>query len=161
MFERFTAEARKALFAARRVAEARGLAEIAPEHLLAGVLAVDSECIGSERTAAVLAHLEPSRSPARRSEPVPEFIPFSTSTKQCLATASDRAAQLGHRGVRSEHLVAALLVNSSTDAAKALMSAGVTARTLEASALARPATDTEPISQGPTLHTFVVPFREH
>ena len=160
MFERFTAEARKALFAARRSAEASGRAEIDPEHLLAGVLAVASECIGSERTAAVLARLEASTVPADRPAPAPELIPFSTSTKRCLASTSDRAEQLGHR-VRSEHLLAALLVDASTDAAKALMSAGVSAQALEVSALSRPATDTDQTSLGPTLHTFVVPFREH
>lgn len=99
--------------------------------------------------------------PAHSPEPAPEFIPFSTSTKQCLAAASARAEQLGHRGVRSEHLLAALLADSSTNAANALMSAGVTVEALEVSPLSRPATDTDQTPLGPTLQTFVAPFQEH
>jgi hypothetical protein len=57
MFERFTPEARSALFAARWVAEATGGTEIRPEHLVTGVLTVAPGFLSSEQTAAVITQL--------------------------------------------------------------------------------------------------------
>lgn len=161
MFERFTPEARSALFVARRAAEAEGRAEIWPEHLLTGVLTVAAVSIGPEKAAAVLAQLETSRAPTRGSAPAPEFIPFSTATRQCLVAATERATQRGHRWVRSEHILAALLLDDANEAAKVLVTAGITAHALEVSALSRPPADTDEFSERPSLHAFVVPSREH
>lgn len=162
MFERFTPEVRSAIFIARQVAQATGGSEIAPEHLVIALLTVAPTCLSSDEAASVLAQLgriddleSPSAAHAQ------EFMPFSTNTKNSFAAAAERAAHLGHRWVRSEHVLASVLREMSTVAAQSLHSAGVSADTLEALALARPPADTEPISTGPTMRAIVSPFRRH
>ncbi len=159
MFERFTPEVHSAIFAARWIAEASGGTEIRPEHLVAGVLSVVPGCLGSDQTAAILTQLGYSEGLASRPAVPASYIPFSESTKSCLTVASARADSLGHRWVRSEHLLASILLDATTDAAQVLLAAGVSCSALEATALARPPADTDSFSGGPTMHAFVTPSK--
>lgn len=162
MFEQFTPEVRSAIFIARQVAQATGGSEIAPEHLVIGLLTVAPACLPSDQAASVLAQLGPVEDlECPPGAHAPEFMPFSSNTRHSLAAAAARAAQLGHRWVRSEHVLASVLRDMTTRAGQALLSAGVNADALEAFALARPPADTEPVSPGPTMRAIVSPFRRH
>ncbi len=114
-FGRFTPRARGAVVAAQNAAHEAGNSEIAPDHLLLGVLS-DAAALAS-----VLLHLQNVDTGALRAaaseaiaalrvdaEP-PQLIPFSGPARKALELAVREALRLGHNYVGTEHQLLALL----------------------------------------------------
>jgi Clp amino terminal domain, pathogenicity island component len=126
-FGRFTPRARSAVVAAQNAAHEAGNGEIAPDHLLLGVLSdpgalattllhrqhVDTEALGAAVT------LPPAAADAER----PELIPFNGPARKVLELTFREALRLGHNYIGTEHMLLALL--ELEDDAGPLHSAGV------------------------------------
>lgn len=112
-FQRFTPRARKAVMAAQESARTAGNDEIAPEHLVLGLLA-DSKSLATRALTdqglrltsarkAVAAALPP------RSASVPALIPYDTRARKALELTFREALRLGHNYIGTEHMLLALL----------------------------------------------------
>lgn len=115
VFTRFTAKARQTVMQAQEEARAGGYQEIAPEHLLLGLLSVpDSLAIrvltasgvdADDVRGAVAATLQAAPAGA---EP-PALIPYSARAKAVLGATVEQCARLHNDFVGTEHLLLALL----------------------------------------------------
>jgi len=113
-FSRFTPRARNVVMAAQEAARAAGSAEIAPAHLLLGLLSepygLAAQAIIAQKVTldgvreAVSATLPPAGGQAP-----PALIPFGTQAKEALELTVQEARRLGHDYVGTEHLLLALL----------------------------------------------------
>lgn len=114
LFPRFTEAARRTLFFSRYEAVSFGRLEIAPEHMLLGVIRG-----AGAATRAMLETAEITLDDARAAvatvnaphdevdEPVQ--VPFQSSTKTLFTVAAEEADRLGHEKIATVHIVAALL----------------------------------------------------
>lgn len=114
LFNRFTEAAKRTLFFSRYEASTLGRLEIAPEHVLLGVIrGAAGSTLVVLREAGInyedaRAAVEAANAP--RDEIVePVQIPFQTPTKTLFINAADEADRLGHRRIATVHLVLALL----------------------------------------------------
>jgi hypothetical protein len=117
MFDRFTHDARKALFFSRYEASQLGRIRIAPEHVLLGVirdaggltqtlLTTAGVTVDEARGATTVAN-------APREEIVePVEIPFQSLTKAVFVAAADEADRLGHEQIATVHLMLGVLRES-------------------------------------------------
>ncbi|HVG70044.1 MAG TPA: Clp protease N-terminal domain-containing protein [Vicinamibacterales bacterium] len=114
LFPRFTEAARRTLFFSRYEAVSLGRLEIAPEHVLLGVIR------GAGRTTRAMLEtsgitLDAARGTiaaanAPRDEVVePVQVPFQSSTKTLFTLAAEEADRLGHEKIATVHIVLALL----------------------------------------------------
>jgi ATP-dependent Clp protease ATP-binding subunit ClpA len=117
MFERYTEQARRALFFSRYEASLLGSMSIEPAHLLLGLLraptdvtrevlltAGQSDEIRDELKGHIITHaMIPTR----------VEIPFSESAKRALAAAAEEAIGLSHSWIGTEHLLLAILREDS------------------------------------------------
>ena len=132
MFERFTDEARRALFYARaRTAERDGDA-ITNEDLLDGLLLAAPDAITRFAAADALLPRETAEEFIERAERGDTWgrharkeIPFSPSAKLVLDRALQEANDLGHADLRPEHLLVGLLPDEGSEAWRMLHEAGV------------------------------------
>jgi len=117
MFERYTEQARRALFFARYEASLLGSISIEPTHLLLGLLREAKGVTGDVLLAA-------GRPDEIRDElkghlithamiPTSVEIPFTTSTKRVLDAARDEADRLSHSWIGTEHLLLGILGDDS------------------------------------------------
>lgn len=134
MFERFTDDARRALFFGLAHAVERGGPTISSEDLLQGiVMAVPSLAARfapgrsdgitpreTEENLMLRLHNEDNSS-ARPTK----GIPFAATAKLALERAADEANELGHTAVGPEHLFLGLLRDEHTQAWQTLHQAGV------------------------------------
>ncbi len=112
-FQRFTPRARKAVLAAQEAARDAGNDEIAPEHLVLGLLTQPKALAAQALTAqgvtlaavrkAVTAGLPP------RATAVPADIPYDAHARKALELTVREALRLGHNYIGTEHLLLALL----------------------------------------------------
>jgi ATP-dependent Clp protease ATP-binding subunit ClpC len=132
MFERYTEEARRALFFARFEASQRGSRSIESETLLLGLIRESRGPVN-----AILAHFQitpltllreiDARVPAaNESIPTSVEIPFSQEVKRALNHAAEEADRLRHKHIGPEHLLLALLHEDESLAASVLSQQGVT-----------------------------------
>ena len=114
LFPRFTEAAKRTLFFSRYEAASLGRLEIAPEHVLLGVIR------GAGRTTRAMLEtsgitLDAARGTieaanAPRDEVVePVQVPFQSSTKTLFTLAAEEADRLGHEKIATVHIVLALL----------------------------------------------------
>lgn len=112
-FQRFTPRARKAVLAAREAARDAGNDEIAPEHLLLGLLTEPKALAAQTLTAqgVTLAAVRKAANAAlpARTSPVPADIPYDPRTRKALKLTLREALRLGHNYIGTEHLLLALL----------------------------------------------------
>ena len=127
MYERFSQDARRAVFFADREARQAGSPYLEPEHLLLGLThKADSK---ANQLFALAAHLESFRkhleavAPLKASKPVD--VPVSNICKRVLAHTVEEADQLGSRQIGTEHLLLGLLRENESRAAELLASAGI------------------------------------
>ena len=128
MFERYTEDARRALFFARYEATKLGSLSIEAEHLL---LALTREPKGI--TSQVFARLSPdlirqeieSRTAFREKVPTTAEIPFSAETKRVLQSAASEADLLQSNDIGTEHLLLGILRDGRSIAASLLMDKGM------------------------------------
>lgn len=114
LFPRFTEAARRTLFFSRYEAVSLGRLEIAPEHVLLGVIRgaggatramFETAGIGLDDARAVM-----TAANAPRDEVVePVQVPFQSSTKTLFTLAAAEADRLGHEKIATVHIVLALL----------------------------------------------------
>jgi hypothetical protein len=107
---RFTRVARHVVMRSQKEAHQLGVAEIAPEHLLLGLAALERGT-GGQALAAQGIDLDRVRS--ELGEPVREAgrgrLPFTRETKDVLEGALRQALELKHTWVGSEHILLSLL----------------------------------------------------
>jgi ATP-dependent Clp protease ATP-binding subunit ClpA len=108
---RFTRVARHVVMRAQKEAHVLGADEIAPEHVLIGLAAVERGT-AARALAAQGVELEPLRAevggePVR--EPARGRLPFSNDAKGVLESSAGEAHALGHNWIGSEHILLALL----------------------------------------------------
>ena len=138
LFSRFTEAARRTLFFSRYEAVSLGRLEIAPEHVLLGVvrgagpatrtmLETAGIALNDARAAVAAAN-------ASRDEVVePVQVPFQSATKTLFILAGDEADRLGHQKIATVHIVLALLRNGGV-AATVLTDRGMTLDRVRAAA---------------------------
>lgn len=131
LFPRFTEAARRTLFFSRYEAVSLGRLEIAPEHVLLGVIrGAGAATRGLLETAGIT--LDAARNAiaaanAPRDEVVePVQVPFQSSTKTLFTLAGDEADRLGHEKIATVHVLLALLRDGGA-ASAFLTDRGITA----------------------------------
>jgi hypothetical protein len=112
-FGRFTPRARNVVMAAHNEAKAAGNDEVAPAHLVLGLL---SEPLGLAAQAIVAQDVTPDdlREHATAGLPpavadVPEVVPYSVAARKALELTFREALRLGHNYIGTEHILLALL----------------------------------------------------
>ena len=131
MFERYTENARRAIFFARYEASQFGSGFIEPEHLL---LALLREATG---LAYLLLRSSPAAAESLRSDiegntkPLEKVstsidLPLSHASKRILAYASDEAERLTNKHIDTEHLLLGILREEKSFAAELLRERGLT-----------------------------------
>jgi ATP-dependent Clp protease ATP-binding subunit ClpC len=130
MYERFSQDARRAVFFADREARQAGSPYLEPEHLLLGLThEADSK---ANQLFALAAHAESFRkqleavAPLKTSKPVD--VPVSNICKRVLVCSVEEADQLGSRQIGTEHLLLGLLRESKSRASALLATAGIDLR---------------------------------
>src|ERR1700722_5272018 len=108
MFERYTEEARRALFFARYEASQLGSVSIEPEHLLLGLIREGKALAGriSPRLPLPLEEIRKDiegRTIVRGKIATSVEIPFSAETKRVLQFAAEEADRLLHNHIAPEH----------------------------------------------------------
>jgi ATP-dependent Clp protease ATP-binding subunit ClpC len=130
MFERYTENARRALFFARYEASQLGDLEIKAEHLLLGLARNTKGVVArilAERGISgddIRREIE-NRSVFREKVSTSVEIPFNNETKQILQGAAEEADALGHQHIGTEHLLLAILRREQSDTARILFDRGV------------------------------------
>jgi hypothetical protein len=114
LFPRFTEAAKRTLFFSRYEAVSLGRLEIAPEHVLLGVIRGAGDATRGIFQAAGISHddarvvIEAANAP--RDEVIePVQVPFQSSTKTLFTLAAEEADRLGHEQIATIHVVLALL----------------------------------------------------
>jgi hypothetical protein len=143
LFPRFTEAARRTLFFSRYEAVSLGRLEIAPAHVLLGVIRgaggvtraiFQTAGVGRDDARAVIAGAN-----APRDEVIePVQVPFQSSTKTLFTLAAEEADRLGHEKIATVHVVLALLRGGDV-AASYLTGRGMTLDSVRAAAAADPA----------------------
>jgi ATP-dependent Clp protease ATP-binding subunit ClpC len=126
MFERFTEQARKALFFARfATSEFEGTA-VETEHLLLGVLRAATGltadlCARGHVSFDSVRRRIPSRPATGPKVSISVEIPFSEGTTRILEAAAAEADRVGHPHICTEHLLVGILCGADTDTAHMLV----------------------------------------
>jgi hypothetical protein len=129
VFERFTVEARQALFFARDEACNYGSPYIETEHLLLGVFKEDRTLAnfcppGSNVEPELRAEIEKAISPRERISGAVE-VPLSPDCKKALMLAAETSERLGHRVIEPRHLLIGILRVRESLAARILSGKGL------------------------------------
>jgi ATP-dependent Clp protease ATP-binding subunit ClpC len=131
MFERYTENARRALFFARYEASELGDLEIKSEHLLLGLargkpstraqLLLAGRGISLEDIRREIA----KRSALREKVSTSVEIPFNTETKRVLQYGAEEADRLAHPHIGTEHLLLGILREEKSETARILIERGL------------------------------------
>lgn len=146
MFERFTERARRSVFFARYEASTLCSLELAPEHILLGILREDKNIaalVGAATLDSIRSQLR-QRETSSEKIPVSVDLPVSPEAKRALVSASQEADALEHRHVDTAHLVLGLMHLEGSLAARFLHEHGVNAEEFRKSILP----DTSPPAVG-------------
>ena len=125
MFERYTEQARRALFFARYEASLLGSISIQTEHLLLGLLREAPGLIGGigAQSQVPLENIRKDieeQSMFREKVATSVEIPFSAEAKRALQSAADEADRLLHKHIGPEHMLLGLLRQESSLACEVL-----------------------------------------
>jgi ATP-dependent Clp protease ATP-binding subunit ClpA len=131
MFERYTEKARRVIFFSRYEASKYGSPEIAPEHLLLGLLREDKKLFekllsnweGAARIEDALRIQQEKNAPKKKISTSVD-LPLDNPAKRTLAYAAEEAERLSDRHIGTEHLVLGLL-REPTPAAGVLQNNGI------------------------------------
>ena len=121
LFPRFTEAAKRTLFFSRYEAVSLGRPEIAPEHVLLGVIRGADDATRALFQAAGISHDDAkvviAAANAPRDEVIePVQVPFQSSTKTLFTRAAEEADRLGHEQIATVHVVLALLRDGGVSA---------------------------------------------
>ena len=112
MFERYTENARRAIFFARYEASDFGSPYLETEHLLLGLLREDKALANRLQSAVPLETIDKQikeQRPIRERTSNPVDLPLSNECKRVLAYAAEEAEWLTHQLIGTEHLLLGLL----------------------------------------------------
>ncbi len=131
MFERYTEQARRALFFARAEASRCGSLSIESDHLLSGLIRENegpvSGLLAHFRVMALIVQREiDARIPLKEAIPPSVQIPFSREVQHVLNVAREEADRLRHTHIGPEHLFLGLLSEDQSVAASLLNQQGIT-----------------------------------
>ena len=127
MFERYTEDARKSVFCARHEAIASGSSQVAPVHLLLGVIQADGalalRLFHSAENIAIIRK--------RFMRPAPESsgkmdLPFTKESKRALAYAAEESQRMSHPHIGTEHLMVGLNREEETTVSALFKEMGLT-----------------------------------
>ena len=134
-FDRYTSNARKALFFSRYEASQAGSMTIEPEHVLLGVIRVGQEVTGSPFERSGLS-LQPARTAlvVQAAEPIPSstMIPVSDRVRPIFGAAAEEADRQQHQVIGLVHLLLGVLRDRDSAAAGWLVTRGVRAEAIRA-----------------------------
>jgi len=146
MFELYTIEARRTIFAARDEADKFGSPYIETEHILLGIASGDPGTMG---TLLGLSFPESSirdqivaQSPKFEAAPPNRDIPLSNEAKRALAYAAEEAQRLRNRHIGTEHLLLGILRETDSFAARMLRERGAEIEALRKSLASNPPRET-------------------
>jgi ATP-dependent Clp protease ATP-binding subunit ClpC len=152
MFERYTEEARRALFYARFETTQRGGTSIESEHLLVGLMRESRWPVS-----AILKHFQvmpltllqeiDRRVPQKERLAASVEIPFSPEVTRTLNHAGEEADRLTHSHIGPEHLFLALLGEGQSVAGSILSQQGVTLAAAREYIATQPAAPSSPPSE--------------
>ena len=129
MFERYTEEARRVIFFARREASAFGSQYIDAEHLLLALMDVDRWLthlfLPADEDISKIKSTINSRLPGGKGIPTSVDLPISNPAKRILAYAAEEAARLNDRHIGTEHLFLGLLREEKSLPAELLIERGI------------------------------------
>ncbi|HJU00338.1 MAG TPA: Clp protease N-terminal domain-containing protein [Actinomycetes bacterium] len=129
MFERFTDKARQAVVLAQEEARQLGHPEVATEHLLLGLLAVDGDSAATRTLTALGILPEDLRAELEarigRGEGAPSgHLTFAPQNKKVFELSLREALQLGHNYIGTEHILLGLVREAESGAAQVLAGRG-------------------------------------
>jgi hypothetical protein len=134
-FDRYTSNARKALFFSRYEASQAGSMTIEPEHVLLGVIRVGQEVTGSPFERSGLS-LQPARTAlvVQAAEPIPSstMIPVSDRVRPIFGAAAEEADRQQHQVIGLVHLLLGVLRDRDSAATGWLVTRGVRAEAIRA-----------------------------
>ena len=112
-FSRFTLRAKNSVVAAQNEARAAGNDQIAPGHLVLGLL-IDPDALAAKAIIAQGVTLEAVRQAVTAGLPapaaqVPALIPFNAQARKALELTFREALRMGHNYIGTEHILLALL----------------------------------------------------
>ncbi|MGW2831067.1 Clp protease N-terminal domain-containing protein [Streptomyces sp. NPDC001286] len=112
-FGRYTLRARNVVMSAHNEAKAAPHTEVAPAHLVLGLLA-EPEGLGAKAITAQGVTLDSVREAATAALPpaaeaAPELVPYASDAKKVLELTFREALRLGHNYIGTEHILLALL----------------------------------------------------
>ena len=127
MFERYTEQARRALFFARYEASALGSVTIDAPHLLLGVMKEDHGLISTVFSSRGLtyASVRDTVEAGRVKLSTSVEMPFSQAAKTALNAAAAEADRLNHSYIGVEHLLLGVLAEGNSNAAAQLIARGL------------------------------------
>ena len=133
MFERFTDRARRVLVCSQEEASRLGHGYIGTEHILLGLLR-EGDGVAARALESLGIGLQPARDrlvpDADRGPRQSGHVPFTPEAKRTLEFSLREALQLGHDYIGTEHILLALVRESSTRGARILTELGVSAETV-------------------------------
>lgn len=134
VYDRFTPRARAVITASEQEARAAGHGYLGTEHIVLGLL--------SQPEGVAAKYLVRKASPERlraamgevlgpRSDPLPEYLPYTPRGKRAVELSVREAQRLGHGYVGTEHLLLGVLAEGHGIGAKVLIGLGVEQRGVE------------------------------
>ena len=128
MFERYTEQARRAIFFARYETSQFGAEQIEPDHFLLGLFRQDPVLMKRflpDTSGESIRDRIQREAPLRQGISTSTDLPLSHSVKRILAYGAEEAERMGHLHIGTEHLLLGLL-REPTSASRILESLGVT-----------------------------------
>jgi ATP-dependent Clp protease ATP-binding subunit ClpA len=132
---RFSQPARIVLFHTRReLSLSRGV-QIEPEHVALGVLRASGSLIAAHLKAdwtleRVRAELKGQLTSGGPAVPVEVEVPIAPAVRALIFRAAEIADRLGHRDIEPGHLLAALLQDETSSAARVLRDSGISSESI-------------------------------
>ena len=137
MFEKYSEKARRIIFFGRYEASQFGSVEIQPEHILLGILRLDSSLAqrlsADRRDQAIRARIAQSQ-PAREKVSTSVDLPLSDESRRAMAHGAEEAERLGSPTIEAVHLLIGVAREESSLASQILREAGITAAQLRVEA---------------------------
>lgn len=136
MFERYTEKTRRVIFFARYEASQYGSPTIETEHLLLGIMRERREALaawfpGRKNVAAEIRNEIEKRTTRAERVLTSIELPLTLECRKILQLAAEAADRLGHREIRPEHFVIAILRVETCVAAQILSARGLKASMVE------------------------------
>lgn len=124
MFERYTEEAKRAVFFAHYEASRFGSPEITSAHLLLGLMRGPKLLFSRAQADSIRKHIEAK---VEVRQPIPSSIdlPLGKECKRVLAKAAEEAERLRHEHFGNEHLLLGLLAEQESPVGKILKDHGL------------------------------------